>query len=104
MESMEKEPIFLKSHFSHTIWGGNKLREVFGYDEKGDDIGECWGISAHPQGDDTVSGGVYDGLHLSELWDAHRELFGNAPGEVFPLLVKIIDAPTKKIKVVEASK
>ena len=87
-----KDIIFLSPTFSHTVWGGSELRTAFGYDEPGDDIGECWGISAHPQGDDTVSGGVYDGLHLSELWDAHRELFGNAPGEVFPLLVKIITA------------
>ena len=76
--------IFLSPAFSHTVWGGTELRTGFGYDEPGDDIGECWGISAHPQGDGTVSGG--------ELWDEHRELFGNVPGEVFPLLVKIITA------------
>ena len=88
---MEKV-IFLKPYFSHTIWGGKKLREEFGYDEPGDDIGECWGISAHPAGESTVLGGEYDGKRLSELWNEHRELFGNAAGDRFPLLVKIIDA------------
>ncbi|MBQ3852845.1 MAG: class I mannose-6-phosphate isomerase [Lachnospiraceae bacterium] len=88
---MEKV-ILLKPYFSHTIWGGRKLREVFGYDEPGDDIGECWGISAHPVGESTALGGEYDGKRLSELWNEHRELFGNASGDRFPLLVKIIDA------------
>ncbi len=76
----------------HTIWGGKKLRDVFGYDEPGDDIGECWGISAHPAGESAVSDGDFEGKSLSGLWADHRELFGNAEGELFPLLVKIIDA------------
>lgn len=88
---MEKV-ILLNPYFSHTIWGGKKLRDVFGYDEPGDDIGECWGISAHPSGESFVSCGEFGGKRLSELWNEHRELFGNAEGKAFPLLVKIIDA------------
>ncbi|MBR6382023.1 MAG: class I mannose-6-phosphate isomerase [Lachnospiraceae bacterium] len=82
----------LTPYFSHTIWGGSRLRSEFGYAEPGDDIGECWGISAHPSGESTVTGGPYDGCRLSELWRDHRELFGNLPGDRFPLLVKLIDA------------
>ena len=88
---MEKV-ILLKPYFSHTIWGGTRLREEFGYNEPGDDIGECWGISAHPSGESTAASGEYEGLALSVLWNEHRELFGNAEGDRFPLLVKIIDA------------
>lgn len=33
--------------FTHNIWGGTKLREEYGYDVEGDDIGECWGVAAH---------------------------------------------------------
>jgi mannose-6-phosphate isomerase class I len=84
--------ILLKPYFSHTIWGGKKLREVFGYDEPGDDIGECWGISAHPTGESVAASGEFKGKRLSELWNEHRELFGNAGGDRFPLLVKLIDA------------
>lgn len=84
--------IFLKPTFSHTIWGGNKLRTVFGYEEQGDDIGECWGVSAHKSGDCTVVGGEYDGMKLSELWRDHSELFGCFDSDRFPLLIKIIDA------------
>ncbi|MCR5595617.1 MAG: beta-glucosidase [Lachnospiraceae bacterium] len=84
--------IFIKPSFSHTIWGGSTLRDEFGYDEPGDDIGECWGISAHPQGDDEVLNGFYEGIRLSELWDKKKEIFGNAEGDRFPLLTKIISA------------
>lgn len=85
------EPIFLKPVFKQMIWGGSRLRE-FGYEIPGDDTGECWAISAHPNGDGTVAGGSYDGMKLSELWDTHRELFGNAEGDRYPLLIKLIDA------------
>lgn len=84
--------ILLKPYFSHTLWGGTKLRDEFGYDEPGDDIGECWGISAHPSGEALADSGEFKGLKVSELWNDHRELFGNAKGDRFPLLIKIIDA------------
>lgn len=86
--------IRLNPVFKQMIWGGNKLREEFSYAIDMDNVGECWGISAHPNGDCTVSGGAYDGMYLSELYAEHRELFGNASSDVFPLLTKIIDAKT----------
>lgn len=89
---MNNDIIILTPSFSHTIWGGDKLRTEFGYDEPGDDIGECWGISAHPRGDGCVSNGEFCGMHLSELWKDHRDIFGNVSGECFPLLTKIISA------------
>ena len=88
------EIIRLKPVFKKMIWGGNKLRDEFSYDVDDDNIGECWGISAHPNGDCTVLGGVYDGMYLSELYATHRELFGDIDSDVFPLLTKIIDADT----------
>ena len=90
----DKEFLFLKPYFSHTIWGGNKLRTVFGYDEPGDDIGECWGISAHPSGECIVLNGPYKGMKLSDVWNDYPMLFGKKDnkGIKFPLLTKIIDA------------
>lgn len=84
--------LFLEPKFNHTIWGGNSLRTVFGYDEPGDDIGECWGISAHPQNDNIIKSGFYAGVSLSELWEKKRNLFGDSEGDKFPLLTKIITA------------
>lgn len=89
---MSKEVIFLKPVFKEMIWGGNKLKSEFGYDIPGDKTGECWAIAAHDNGDCVVDGGNYDGMRLSNLWNNHRELFGNIVGDRFPLLIKIIDA------------
>lgn len=84
--------IQLQPVFKHCIWGGAKLRTEFLYEVEGDDIGECWGISAHPNGDCTVLDGTYKGKKLSELWRDKKEVFGETNKETFPLLVKIIDA------------
>ena len=82
----------MKPVFKEMIWGGHKLRDVYGYDIPSDNTGECWAISAHKNGDCVIAGGEYDGKTLSWLFDNHRELFGNIEGNQFPLLVKIIDA------------
>ncbi len=88
---MKNEIIFLKPVFKEMIWGGNRLTE-FGYDISSNNTGECWAISAHPNGDCVVDGGSFDGMTLSELWSSHGELFGNVENDRFPLLIKIIDA------------
>lgn len=89
-----KNIIFLKPVFKTMIWGGNKLATEFGYSIPSDNTGECWAISAHKNGDCEIKNGEYSGRTLSWLWDNHRELFGNCEGDVFPLLIKIIDAKT----------
>ncbi|MBQ9120714.1 MAG: mannose-6-phosphate isomerase, class I [Lachnospiraceae bacterium] len=87
-----KEALFLEPVFKEMIWGGTRLREDFHYEIPGEQTGECWAVSAHANGDCKVKGGSFAGEHLSTLWKEHRELFGGAEGEVFPLLIKIIDA------------
>ncbi len=87
-----KPILFLDPVFKQMIWGGNRLRDQFGYEIPGEDTGECWAVSAHPNGDCVVREGMYTGEKLSELWKSHRELFGNSDLDRFPLLVKIIDA------------
>lgn len=86
------EPLFFKGSFQEKIWGGSKLKTEFGYDIPNNKTGELWAISAHPNGPSTVMNGKYEGLTVADLWEDHRELFGNQKGEVFPLLTKIIDA------------
>lgn len=87
-----KEIIKLEPVFKEVLWGGDKLKTDFGYDIPSSHTGECWAISAHKNGDCTIAGGAYEGMSLSWLWENHRELFGNMEGDVFPLMVKIIDA------------
>lgn len=92
MNQSEKEILFLEPVCTHNLWGGTRLREEFGYAAEGDDIGECWGISAHPNGDGTIKNGAFAGMKLSQVWDGHKEVFGNLMYDRFPLLTKIIDA------------
>lgn len=92
MPDTTRDLIFPTPIFHEKIWGGRKLADDFGYEIPDGPIGECWAISAHPNGDCAISGGAWDGMRLSELWDQHRELFGDVEGDRFPLLIKIIDA------------
>lgn len=87
-----QEPMLLKPVFQEKIWGGSRLRSVFGFDIPNDKIGEDWAISAHPHGVSVVENGEYQGQKLDELWQNHKELFGNPTEPVFPLLIKILDA------------
>ena len=84
--------LFLEPVFKERIWGGRELEKQFGYNIPEGNIGECWGISAHPNGESTVKNGTYKGKKLSELWENNRALFGHQKGEKFPLLVKVLDA------------
>lgn len=98
MSQQFHELIFLEPVFHEKIWGGRELADDWGYKIPDGPIGECWAISAHPNGDCKVVGGTFDGKHLSEVWKEHREVFGAVPdgrggeAEQFPLLVKILDA------------
>ena len=89
---MNKEILRLTPVFKQMIWGGNKLSTEWGYKVPQDNVGECWGVSAHPNGDWVIADGSYRGKTLSQLWIEQPELFGNVDSKVFPLLIKIIDA------------
>ena len=86
------EPLFLKSLMHDKIWGGTKLREVFGYDIPTETTGEYWAISAHPNGVSVVANGQFEGRQLDELYQNEPTLFGHPKEKVFPLLTKILDA------------
>lgn len=87
-----KEILFMEPVLKEYIWGGERLATEYGYNIPGPKTGECWAISAHPNGDCRISEGEYKGQYLSALWNEHRELFGDIEGDRYPLLIKIIDA------------
>lgn len=91
-QELSRDIIILEPVFHEKIWGGRRLAEDFSYDIPEGKIGECWAISAHPHGDCVVASGAFVGEKLSQLWDARHELFGDAEGDRFPLLIKILDA------------
>ncbi len=85
--------MFVEPVLMERIWGGSRLMKEWGYpSDKQDEIGECWAISANEEADCIVTAGRYKGRTITDLWNNERELFGNLPGERFPLLVKVIDA------------
>ena len=86
------QPLFLHSVMQEKIWGGTRLRDEFGYKIPSDKVGEYWAISAHPHGVSTIKNGRFAGMGLDQLYQEHRELFGNRKEPVFPLLTKILDA------------
>jgi len=86
------QPLFLKPVFKERIWGGTTLKDEFEYEIPTENTGECWAISAHPNGPSVIENGPFAGMTLDNLWKEQPELFGNPKEEVFPLLTKILDA------------
>lgn len=87
-----KEPLFLDSVMHEKVWGGTKLRDVYGYTIPSDHTGEYWAISSHPNGVSRVKNGQYAGRDLADLYQTEQALFDNPSDKVFPLLTKILDA------------
>ncbi|MFO7262648.1 MAG: mannose-6-phosphate isomerase [Bacillaceae bacterium G1] len=89
---MQPYPLLLQPQFKERIWGGTWLRETFGYPVQGEAIGECWAISAHPQGTSHVANGPLQGQSLADVWRRYPEWFHQTGEAPFPILVKLIDA------------
>ncbi|NLK21243.1 MAG: class I mannose-6-phosphate isomerase [Epulopiscium sp.] len=93
-------PIKLNPIYKEPIWGGKRLREVFGKDIPSDSTGESWEVACHENGTSMVANGKLKGKSLKEVIDIYGvEALGNkivhAAMKRFPLLVKIIDASDK---------
>lgn len=91
---MNTYPLFFEPVFKERIWGGTRLRDMYGYDIPNSLTGEAWVISDHPHGRSLVRNGVLAGKTLDELMKEHPEFFGTGQHTSFPLLVKVLDART----------
>lgn len=89
---MSKTILRLIPVFQEKIWGGNRLRTNYNYEIPSDKTGECWAISGHPGGDCAIANPEFSTETLASLWKNRPDLFGHVSGEIFPLLIKIIDA------------
>lgn len=83
--------------YKPTIWGGNRIASFKNEKAEASNVGESWEISAVPGHSSVVTNGENKGLTLIELCQKYTDrLLGRDSigkyGEVFPLLVKIIDA------------
>ena len=91
------KPIFFEPVYKNVIWGGDKIAKIFKRNIVGNDIGESWEISAHPNGVSIIKNDEYNGINLRELFKdktKRREIFGTDCDnmERFPILMKFLDA------------
>lgn len=87
--------IKLSPVFKDYLWGGTKLRELYGKECDFDTIAESWELSAHPDGNSVVVSGRHKGLKFGKyLKTVGKEVLGwkCAPLQSFPILIKLIDA------------
>jgi mannose-6-phosphate isomerase len=84
--------------FFERIWGGNRLRDMFGRPTPTDKtIGEAWLIADHAQCESRVAAGPYAGKTLRDLMsECPKALLGTHARPThhgrFPLLLKLLDA------------
>lgn len=90
-------PLKFKPILKERLWGGTKLKEVFGKPIESDITGESWELSTVPGDISVVANGSLEGKSLQELIDSNgEELLGKSVverfGKEFPILIKFIDA------------
>lgn len=93
-----EEFVLCEPAFKDYLWGGTKLRDIYGKKCDYDTIAESWELSAHEDGQCRVASGKHKGMFFRE----YLELIGeDALGwkcqafEKFPLLIKFIDAKSQ---------
>lgn len=91
------EPIFFEPAYKKVIWGGNNISKIFKRNIIGDNIGEAWELSAHPNGLSIIKNEEYKGKSLCDLFEDKTNkisIFGTHCQnlEKFPILAKFIDA------------
>ncbi len=88
MELLKLSPIT-----KQIIWGGERLAREYGKGVPGEKIAESWELTSRKDGVNTVVGGAFDGMLLSDWLDANKDAVCKGwDGERFPLLIKLIDA------------
>ncbi|MBN1803942.1 MAG: class I mannose-6-phosphate isomerase [Sedimentisphaerales bacterium] len=92
---MKAYPLKFRPIYKQRIWGGQKLREVFGKDlPAGEKIGESWELADLPEDKSIIANGELAGQTLNSAIKKYpEEITGqeNFP-ETFPLLIKFLDA------------
>jgi mannose-6-phosphate isomerase len=92
-------PLTFQPIFKDRVWGGRQLEQLYKKNlPPGVPIGESWEISDRPGDVSVIANGPHAGKDLRWLMENRSdELLGaaRAPGDRFPLLVKILDAQDK---------
>lgn len=87
------KPLKLKPIYKDYIWGGEKLRTVYGKKTELSPVAESWELSCHKDGYSVICGGEYDGKALDEYIKENPSVLGTSVnGNELPILIKLIDA------------
>ena len=84
--------LLLSPVFKDYIWGGDRLKTDFGFENDLLKTAEAWVLSCHKDGENTVKGGEYDGKKLSEVLTDEMLGTNGKRFDFFPILIKLIDA------------
>ena len=89
-----KTPLLLKPVFKEIVWGGNNLRDMYGFETEFNNIAEAWMLCAREDGDNIIVNGENAGMSFTEYVKANKEKLGTKGAKYgeFPLLIKFIDA------------
>jgi mannose-6-phosphate isomerase len=88
-------PLKFRPIYKQRIWGGQKLREVFGKDiPAGEKIGESWELTDLPEDKSVIANGELAGETIASAIKKYpREIMGDSAfSGPFPLLIKFLDA------------
>ncbi|MHC4071738.1 MAG: type I phosphomannose isomerase catalytic subunit [Planctomycetota bacterium] len=95
MVGMIAYPLKFRAIYKQRIWGGQKLRDVFGKElPASEKIGESWELADLPEDKSVIANGELAGQTIRAVIEQYpKEMTGdeNFPTP-FPLLIKILDA------------
>ncbi|MBR2477136.1 MAG: class I mannose-6-phosphate isomerase [Clostridia bacterium] len=87
------KPLKLTPAYKDYIWGGEKLRSIYGKETDLSPVAESWELSCHKDGYSVIFGGEYDGMTLDEYIKQNPSSLGTSVnGGELPILIKLIDA------------
>lgn len=90
-------PFKFVPYLKPVLWGGEKIARFKNIEVSEDNIGESWELSGVPGHESVVSEGPDKGKNLTDLIRKYKDDLVGKPvyekyGDMFPLLIKIIDA------------
>lgn len=83
------EPLFFKPIPFVTVWGGNSIKDYYGYDWMPDQTGQAWAFAVQGENSNICQNGEYAGKTLGELWKEQSQLFGDTDRD-FPLIISML--------------
>ncbi len=87
-------PIKLTPVFKEIVWGGNRLKNDYGFKSDLNNIAEAWMLCSRDDGDNIIENGEFKGTSFTQFIKNNKSVLGTKGEkyEEFPLLIKFIDA------------